>query len=83
MLDILLDSETMYRVDKIALKLPRKSKEAVKHRIHLLEVYKLYLVAEYLLNSDTIHRNQAALCPHAPLTLRIRPCYASGGCEEY
>ncbi|CAL5227332.1 g10274 [Coccomyxa viridis] len=25
------------RVDKIALKLPRKSKEAVKHRIHLLE----------------------------------------------
>ena len=26
------------RVDKIALKLPRKSKEAVKHRIHLLEV---------------------------------------------
>lgn len=27
------------RVDQIALKLPRKTKEAVKHRIHLLEVW--------------------------------------------
>ncbi len=43
---------TIYRVDKIALKLPRKSKEAVKHRIHLLEVYQPHLVAEHLLNSD-------------------------------
>lgn len=69
------------RVDKIALKLPRKSKEAVKHRIHLLEVCTLRsFCAEQLLDIQ-----QGFVCSMPECHHCVSHCLgnATGGCEEY